>query len=59
MEVVIKGEAKEIAALVLAVQERQEVIKSSNDARENMIKTLENRLSKLKCLSSCKPSEIL
>lgn len=40
MEVVIKGEAKEIVALVLAVQERQEVIKSPNDARENMIKAL-------------------
>ena len=59
MEIVIKGKAKEIAALVLAVQERQEVIKSPNDDRENMIKTLENRLFKLKRLPSCNPSEIL
>lgn len=59
MEIVIKGKAKEIADLVLAVQGQQKVIEPSNDDRESMIKTLENRLSKLKRLPSCNPSEIL
>lgn len=59
MEIVIKGEAKEIAALVLAVQEQQKVIKSPNDNRESMIKALENRLSKLRCPSLHNPLEIL
>lgn len=59
MKIVMKGEAKEIAALVLAVQERQEVIKPPDDERERMIKALENRLSELKRPSSCNPSELL
>lgn len=59
MKIVMKGEAKEIAALVLTVQEQQEVIKPPNDERERMIKALENRLSELKRPSSCNPSEIL
>lgn len=59
MKIVMKGEAKEIATLVLAVQERQEVIKPPDNERERMIKALENRLSELKRLPSCNPSEIL
>lgn len=59
MKIIIKGEAKEIATLVLALQEQQEVIKPPNDERERMIKALENRLSELKRPSSCNPSEIL
>lgn len=59
MKIVIKGGVKEIAALVLALQEQQEVIKPPDNERERMIKALENRLSELKSLSSYKPSEIL
>lgn len=59
MKIVMKGEAKEIATLVLALQEQQEVIKPPDDKRERMIKALENRLSELKRPSLCNPSEIL
>lgn len=59
MKIIIKGEVKEIATLVLALQEQQEIIKLPDDERERMIKALENRLSELKHPSSCNPSEIL
>lgn len=51
--------AIEIATPAIAMQEQQEVMKMSNDPCEIMIKTLEDRLSKLKSLSSCNPLEIL
>lgn len=50
MEITIKGEAKEITALVLQLQERQEVIKPPREDPKSMIKATEKKLSKLKSL---------
>lgn len=52
MKITIKGKPKEIAALVVGLQERRDVgqIHSNRDEgdRESMIKALEGRLARLK-----------
>lgn len=52
MKITIKGKPKEIAALVVGLQERQEIGQpySNHDEenRESMIKALEGRLARLR-----------
>ena len=52
MEITVKGDAKEIAILVVGLQERQKASEQNTSKdegeRESMIEALEQRLSRLK-----------
>lgn len=55
MELIIKGETKEIAALVLEIQGQQKISREEEpqeSQREQLIREYENRLRKLKAGAS-------
>lgn len=58
MKVIIEGEAKEIAALVLAVQGRSEDKQTENmNEQEALIREYERRLAKLK--NGVSPADVI